>query len=55
MSNQKSEVKISLSPYENPRYNTVYPIFFDSFRTILARSVGFVSQLEISYGSYARD
>ena len=46
LSNLRSKVKISSSPYENPAYDSVYPRFFDSFRTTLASSVGFFSQTQ---------
>ena len=50
LGDQRPKVKFYPSPTQTPEYDSVYPRFSDSFRTTLARSGGFVSQLEISYG-----
>ena len=40
-------------PTKTPAYGNVYPRLSDSYRTSLASSRGFVSQLENSYGTYS--
>ena len=49
LSDQRSKVKFYASPTQTPAYDSVYPRFFGSFRTTLASSGGYVSQLKISY------
>ena len=50
LSDQRSNVKFYPSPTQILAYDSVHPRFSDSFRTTLASSGGFISQLEISYG-----
>ena len=50
LGDQRSKAKFYPSPTQTPEYDSVYPRFSDSFRTTLASSGGFVSQLEIWQG-----
>ena len=53
LSYQRSKFNFYPSPMKTPAYGNVYPRFSDSYRTSLASSAGFVSQLENSYGTYS--
>ena len=46
LSYQRSKVNFYPSPMKTPAYDIVYPRFSDSYRTSLASSVVFVSQLK---------
>ena len=52
LSYRRSKVNFYPFPMKTPAYDNVYLRFFNSYRTSLASSAGFVSQLENSYGTY---